>query len=156
MRYTISDETLEKIKNSIHNSDNKLVKLAGIKVISLSERYINLEMPLGDVHVNHLGTAYAISMLMLMEIAGASLIKATYGFETYIPMIKKIDVVYLKPTTKTLMCELSISEEEAQNSIFYIEENGKGNFNISVLLKDADGYEVAKSNIVFYLLSDNR
>lgn len=151
--YSITDDTLEQIKKSITNPDNKLVQLASIKVQDIKERYIKLEMPLSDVHVNHVGTAYAISMLMLMEVAGASLIRATYGFDTYNPIIKKMEVEYLRPTTKNLICELSITNEDAKEKISYIEQNGKGNFILPILLKDSENEEIAKANIVFYLIA---
>jgi len=152
--YNVTGDTFSKIKESINNSDNKLIQLAGIRVLDLSKRHVKLEMPLGDVHVNHIGTAYAISMLMLMEIGGASLIRATYGFDTYIPVIKKLDVVYLKPTSKTLICNLFISEKDAEEKIIPVAQRGRGDFILPITLTDIENEEIAKSNINYYLISN--
>ena len=151
-KYVITPEVIEKLKNTITNSDNKLTQLAGINVVELSERNVRLEMPLGDVHINHVGTAYAISMLMLVEITGATLIRSTYGF-TYTPIIKKIEISYLKPTKETLVCELSISKEDADRMITPIEERGRGNFLLPIILKDINNETIAEANVLFYLLS---
>ncbi|MDR2010668.1 MAG: DUF4442 domain-containing protein [Bacteroidales bacterium] len=151
-KYLINEKVLSEIKDSIINTDNKLVKLSGIKISELKERYIKLEMPLGDVNINHIGTAYAISIVMLMEVAGASLIRATYGTSEYIPIIKRIDIQYIKPTSDTLVCELKMTEEDAEKSIRPIEERGRGNFLLPVLVTDINGNEVAKAEFTFYLI----
>ena len=150
------EEDLKKIKKSIENTDNALVKLAGINVIDIEQNHVKLEMPLGTVNVNHIGTAYAISMIMLMEVAGTSLIRATYGFDKYIPIIKKVAISFIKPTDKTLICDLEISEQEAKDKIAFIEENNKGNYELAVVLKDIDANEVAKAEFVFYLFKSNK
>jgi len=144
-------ENHKKIRASIENSDNALVKLAGINVVEIEQNHVKLEMPLKNVNINHTGTAYAISMIMLMEITGTSLIRATYGFDQYLPIIKKIDISFIKPTNKTLICELKISEKEAKEKIAFIEDNNKGNYELPIILKDIENNEVAMANFVFYL-----
>lgn len=151
-QYLITPQVLKQIEDTILHSDNKLTQLAGVKIGFLAERHVRLEMPLGDIHVNHVGTAYAVSMLMLMEMTGASLIRASYGF-TYVPIIKKIDVSFLKPTSKTLVCELQITVLEACEKIDFIETHGKGNFVLPIQLYDSGNEIVAEANVVFYLLS---
>lgn len=151
-KYNITTQTLLQIKDLIVNTDNQLVKLAGIHVSELSERRVKLEMPLGDVHVNHIGTAYAVSIIMLMEVAGASLIRATYGLDKYVPIIKKIEISYLKPTQKTLVCDLYMTVESSIKLILPIEERGKGNLLLPIIINDIDGEEIAKADFTFYLL----
>ena len=153
-KFNITPQVLLQVKKTITETDNELVKLAGINVLEISERHIKLEMPLGDVNKNHIGTAYAISILMLMEVAGASVIRATYGLDKYIPIIKKINVLYVNPATKTLICDISITEEDSLRLIESIEaRGGKGNFEIPVVVTDIDNKEIAKADFIFYLIS---
>jgi hypothetical protein len=88
---------------------------------------------------------------MLVEITGASLIRATYGFK-YTPIIKKIEISYLKPTKETLVCELSISQTEAEQMIATVEERGRGNFLLPIAVTDTDNEKIAEANVLFYLI----
>ena len=148
----VTQETLDYIRGMIYHSPNKLIAMSGVQVAELEERHIKLEMPLGDVHVNHVGTAYAISMIMLMEMAGASLLQCTYGVKKFVPILKRIDIRYQKPTDKTLVCDLSLTMEEAKKLIAPVLERGRGNTPLKIKLTDITGADIAEADFGFYLI----
>ena len=148
----VTQETLDEIRHMITHSVNTLIAMSGIQVAALEERHICTQMPLGDVHVNHVGTAYAISMVLLMEVTGASLLQATYGFKKFVPIIKNIKIDYKKPTSHTLVCDLSMTKEESEARIAPILERGRGNYPLHIELKDDQGVSVAEAEFGFYLI----
>lgn len=143
---------LEQVKQMFENSPVKWLGLSGMYLENIEERYVKLVMPLGDLHLNHVGIAYAGSMFAIMELGGALLFQSTYGLDKYVPILKKVEIHYLRPTDKDLVVELRLSEEEAREKIKLIEENGKGDYFLEVLLKDMEGKELAKATINYYIV----
>ena len=126
------------------------VKAGGLTAELLEERHIILKIP-KERHVNHVGTVYAGSTFMLMEIAGAALAASTYGLGRFIPLNKEMTIRYKKPATTDIFCELTISEEEAAEKIKPIEEKGKGIWPLEMEAKDETGVVVATSSCNYYL-----
>ena len=148
----VTQEAIDHVRGMIEHSPNQLIQLAGFKVIDLSERHVRIECPLNVVHINHVGTAYAISMMMLMEVGGSSLIGCTYGIEKYVAIIKQVDIRFLKPCITTIVCDLSMTEEEARERIATVEERGRGSYMLPVKLIDKEANIVAEADFNFYLL----
>ena len=67
-------------------------------------------------------------------------------------MLKSVNIDYLKPGTKDLVIDLSMSDEEAAERIAYVNERGRGRYPMEIMVKDADGENVAKVDIVYYLI----
>lgn len=143
---------IKEIKEMFENSPVKWLAMSGMRLEEIEERHIKLVMPLGDLHKNHVGIAYAGSMFAVMELAGALLFQSTYGIHKYVPVLKKFEINYLRPTDQDLIVELSLSEEEAREKIIPIEEKGRGDYFLEVLLKDAAEKEVAKAYINYYIV----
>ena len=120
-------------------------------VNEISERKISLELPFSDANKNHVRTIYAMSISMLMEVAGTSLIRATYGFDNFMVIIKKMNVNYLKPANENVFCNLEIDVETAKKLIEPIEERKRGNFPLNISVKNKDDEEIANGEFVFYL-----
>lgn len=143
---------IEKIKEMFVNSPVKWLAMSGLCLEEIAERHVKLVLPLRDLHFNHVGIAYAGSMFVIMELAGALLFQSTYGMDEYVPILKKMEINYLRPTAKDLIAELKISTEEAEEKIKPVKEKGRGDYFLDVLLKDADNKEVAKALINYYIV----
>lgn len=143
---------IDRIREMFDNSPVKWLALSGLRLEEVAERRVKLVLPVADLHLNHVGIAYAGSMFIVMELAGALLFQATYGMDTYVPVLKKIEINYLRPTAKDLVAELTISAEEAEEKIKPIKEKGRGDYFVEVMLKDADDKEVAKALINYYIV----
>lgn len=148
----VTQEGLDYVKNMILDSPNELIRVAGVQVEDIGERRIKVALPLTKANVNHVGTAYAISMVLVMECAGASLLQCTYGLKKYVPIIQKMEIRYLKPSKDTLICDLSMTEAEAEERIAPIEERGRGRYPLHIPLSNVKGEEIAEADIDFYLI----
>jgi len=127
------------------------VKESGLKVDVFEERHIRLSVP-KNKHLNHVGTVYAGTQFMLMEIAGAALFIATYGIKRFVPINKGMSIRYLKPASTDLFCDLTITPEEAQTMIKPIEERGKGEWLLNMSATDEQGVTVSTSSCTYYII----
>lgn len=140
------------IRSRYENIKIKWVAQSGLRLEVAEERHVRLVLPLGDLHINHVGIAYAGSMFMLAEMSTAAIIYCTYGTEKYIPIASKAEIEYLKPTKKGLIVDVALSEEEAVEKIKPIEERGKGKITLELPVTDTDGTLVAKVTALVYLM----
>ncbi len=143
---------LERLSERFKKSSIKWVRMAELRADVLEERHVKITLPLKDLHVNHVGGAYAGSIFVLAEVAGGYTIWSTYGQEKYIPIVSGINITYLKPTKKDCFVEISLTEKEAEELIKPIEERGKGRFPLTYYVTDLDGIQVAKVEANFYLM----
>lgn len=140
------------IKVRFENLKIKWVAMSGIYPDIIEERHARLVMPLKDLHVNHVGTAYAGSIFVLAEMSIAAIIYCTYGTDKYIPIVSRFEIDYLQPATKDLVVDIRMSPEEAAEKIKPIEERGKGRMTLILPVTDSDGAEIARGTATVYLL----
>jgi acyl-coenzyme A thioesterase PaaI-like protein len=142
---------IEELRLKVENPDITWVKNSGIYAEVVEERHIKMILPAKD-HLNHVGTVYAGSIFMAMEFAGGGLFFATYGMDKYAPIVKKVEVDYLKPTNTDLVIDLKLSEEEALSKIKPVMERGKGDWILEIPLSDAAGNVLAKARINYFII----
>jgi len=130
--------------------------MAGLRLDILEERHAKVSMPLGDTHVNHVGGAYAGSTFVLCEVAGGYAIFSTYGEDQFIPVVSKMTITYLKPTSKECYIDISFTEEEAEKMIAPILERGKGRMPFTYYVNDVDGNQIIQMDAEYYLLPKNK
>lgn len=140
------------IRARFENPKIKWVAMSGIYPEIMEERHSRLVMPLGDLHVNHVGTAYAGSIFVLAEMSIAAIIYCTYGTDKYVPIVSRFEIDYMKPATKDIVVDVRLTEEEAAEKIRPIEEKGKGRMTLILPVTDMDGVEVARGTATAYLL----
>lgn len=119
---------LEKVRARYDHPGIRYVAMSGIRADVLEERHAKLSMPLGDLHINHVGTAYAGSIFIAIELSAAALFFCTYGVEEWVPIVRSVTVDYLKPTKLELTADLSLTAEEAAEKIAPVEERGRGSY----------------------------
>jgi acyl-coenzyme A thioesterase PaaI-like protein len=126
------------------------VKDSGLVVELLECRHAVLRMP-KDRHLNHVKIVYAGSLFTLMENAGAALFWCTYDFEMYIPIVKEMNIRFLKMGTTDIICGLAISEDDAIDKIRSINERGRGEWILEMSCHDTDGNVVADATCHYYI-----
>jgi acyl-coenzyme A thioesterase PaaI-like protein len=126
------------------------IKDSGLSAEVLEERHVVLRLPM-DRHLNHVGIVYAGSLFMLMEIAGATLFTCTYPFGKYVPINKGMEIKFLNMGVTDILCELSITEEDAKEMIQPIDEKGKGEWVLEMDCRDTEGTIIAKSVCHYYI-----
>lgn len=77
---------------------------------------------------------------------------ATYGSEVFIPILKSVELKFLKPGTKDLVVDISLTPEEAQEKILPVEERGRGDYFLEIPVYDIDGEHVAQMDFNYYAL----
>jgi acyl-coenzyme A thioesterase PaaI-like protein len=126
------------------------VRESGLTAEVLEERHVVLRLP-KDRHLNHVGIVYAGSLFMLMEIAGAALFACTYPLGRYIPINKGMEIRFLEMGVTDILCELSLSEEKAEEMLKPIDEKGKGEWVLEMDCRDTQGTVIAASVCRYYV-----
>lgn len=138
-------------KENLNHSKINYMNLAGIIPVTVEERHVATRLPANYMHMNHVGIVYAGSYFVFAEASGATLIKCTYA-GAYVPIIKSMNVDYVKASKGDLFIDLTISEQEAAEKIAYIEEHGRGQYPMDIAISNSDGETCANMHIVFYLI----
>ena len=145
-------EYYDNLMKNFKNGPIPYVNGAGIIAEVLEERHVRLRLPMTPLHLNHVGTAYAGSEFILAEIASGNIFKCTYDPAEFIVVAKNIEIRYKKPAKTDLICEISLSEEEAEEKIAYAREKGRGNWYLEAEITDAEGDVVAEVKFTHYAM----
>ncbi|OUO89776.1 DUF4442 domain-containing protein [Gordonibacter sp. An230] len=140
------------LARNVNEGPTPFVNLAKLQPEIVEERHVRLGLPIQGLHMNHVGIAYAGSEFVLAEIAGGTLFMATYGDDEFVPILKGVDIKFLKPGTKDLHVELALTEKEAEEKIGPVRERGRGDYFLAVEVRDADDDVVAAFDFNYYAL----
>jgi acyl-coenzyme A thioesterase PaaI-like protein len=152
----MDQEFFEKRKKDFVNGPIEYLNLAKIIPEIIEDRHVRFVLPLTKTHVNHVGIAYAGSMFVLAEAAGANLFVALYGQDKFVPIIKGVEVKYLKPCKTDMIADLTISEEDVAAKIKPIEERGRGDYFLDVPIQSTDGEIVAEFKFNYYAIKPTK
>jgi thioesterase domain-containing protein len=119
-----------------------IVKRMGLKVISMKDGYVKLQMPFKE-NVNHVGTMYAGSLFTLGELMGGAIFIVSFDMNKYYPIVKDVQIRYRRPALTDITVELSMSSEQVKQLTAALEEKGKADFPLELQLIDAGGEVVA-------------
>lgn len=117
---------------------------SGIKAIEISKTYNKIMMPLA-ANINHVGSMYAGALFTVAEMMGGAVAMTTFGPLGLVPIVKGLNIRFLKPARTDVTVEYTMTEEEVQRVIKEAEETGKGNYVLKLEIKDANGVVVATS-----------
>ena len=140
------------LARSVQKGPTPYVNDACLVAEIVEERHVRIILPLTKKHRNHVGIAYAGSEFILAEISGGTLFMATYGTDTYVPLLKSVNIKYLKPGTRDLVVDIALSQEEADEKIQAIKERGRGDYFLDVPVLDVEGEQVALMSFNYYAL----
>ncbi len=128
------------------------VKEGGLTLVEAWDNHVKLMIP-REKHLNHVGIIYAGSLFMLMEVAGAALMAVTYPGMGYVPINKGMSIEFKKPGTTDMFCDLTLTQEKADEMIKPIEESEKkkGDWVLEMEATDANGQVCATSVCTYYL-----
>lgn len=145
-------EYYDNLMKNFENGPIPYVNQAGIVAEVLEERHVRLRLPMTELHLNHVHTAYAGSEFILAEIAGGNLFKCTYDPQEFIIVAKSIEIRYKKPAKTDIVIDLALTKEEAEEKIAYAREHGRGNWSLDAVIVDADGDVVAEVKFTYYAM----
>ena len=116
-----------------------------VKVLELEPGYVKMMMPL-EPNINHVGTMYAGALFTLAELPGGAIFLSTFDASRFFPLIKGMEIKFLKPATTDIVVEVRLSPEEAAKIQDEANEHGKADYDWDCELKDANGQVVAVSS----------
>ncbi|MDH3653853.1 MAG: DUF4442 domain-containing protein [Myxococcales bacterium] len=116
-----------------------------VKVLELEPGYVKMMMPL-EPNINHVGTMYAGALFTLAELPGGAIFLSTFDASKFFPLIKGMEIKFLKPATTDIVVEVRLSPEEAAKIQDEANTHGKADYDWDCELKDANGQVVAVSS----------
>jgi hypothetical protein len=118
------------------------IRRTGLQVISLSDRYVKLLMPLKG-NVNHVGMMYAGSLFTIGEVMGGAIFGASFDMGRYYPIVKEVNIRFRRPALSDITLETRLDENKVAGILAEMEEKGKADFTLDLALTDAGGETVS-------------
>lgn len=143
---------MEQLRKNVSEGPTPYVNMAGLQAEVVEPCHVRLRLPVDPTHKNHVGIAYAGSEFVLAEIAGGTLFMATYGTDEFVPVLKSVDIKFVKPGTTDLVADVALTEQEAADKIAPVQERGRGDYLLDVTVADEAGEPVATFAFNYYAL----
>lgn len=126
------------------------VKRSGLKAEHLEPGFVRLRMPL-EGNRNHIGTLYAGALFTLAEIPGGALFLTSFDTERYFPLIKEMNLRFLRPASSDIFVEARLAADEIARIQDEAQRLGKADYRLELQLLDGDGQTVAQSTALYQL-----
>ena len=123
-----------------------------VKVLAMEPGYVKMMMPL-EPNVNHVGTMYAGALFTLTELPGGAIFLTTFDAAKFYPIIKGMDIKFVKPAATDITVEVRLDLDEAARIQERANEAGKADYEWECELKDANGRVVCVSTNRYQLRS---
>ncbi|MFC1889305.1 YiiD C-terminal domain-containing protein [Thermodesulfobacteriota bacterium] len=130
--------------NKILEESISCIKRMGLKVMDLGPQRVTLKMPLAG-NESHVGTMYAGILFTVAEIPGGALFLTTFDPFKYVPLMKQMEIKYLKAARTDVTVSAELSPEEVARMNGELEEKGKSEFVLNCEVKDMEGNIVAET-----------
>lgn len=124
------------------------VQRMGLCVEELRPGYVRLKAPLQG-NENHIGSVYAGALFTLAEIPGGALCLTLFDAAAFYPLVKEMNIRFLRPARSDVTITLSLSEAEAQRVRAEAEERGKSEFVLEGEIMDSQGERIATTRGVY-------
>ena len=123
-----------------------------VKVLEMEPGYVKMLMPLRP-NSNHVGTMYAGALFTLAELPGGAIFLTTFDASRFYPLIKGMDIKFVKPAATDITVEVRLDAEEAARIQEVANQVGKADYSWESELKDANGLVVCVSSNRYQLRS---
>lgn len=144
----LTPEVMEQIlKDSV-----PFVYNTGLKAVSMERCKVKLLMPF-EGNGNHVGYMYAGALFTLAEVPGGALFFTTWDPEKFYPIVKSLNMNFLRPAKGDATIEISITEEEARRIAEEAEATGKSEFVLKGEIVDSEGNVAATSEGIYQIRS---
>lgn len=145
----MADLDLEALTAGVHT----MVPIMGameLSVVEAERGRAAATIPPGP-NANHFGAMYAGSLFTVAEMLGGVLGLTSFELEGFIPIVKSLEIRFLKPGRSTVTARASISEEEIARIQAEAEATGKSQFVLTTEVTDEDGVLVAATEGVYQM-----
>jgi acyl-coenzyme A thioesterase PaaI-like protein len=122
----------------------------GITVVKARRGYAMTTVP-EEGNGNHFGVVYAGVQFTVAEILGGVIALASFDGAHYFPLAKNVDISFVGMATSDLTAEASLDEERIARVEAEAAENGKADYTLDAVVKDAAGRVVATTHGLYQL-----
>ncbi len=134
---------LDELTAGVHALIPVMAKM-GLRVVDARRGHAAAEIP-PEPNVNHFGAIYAGSLFTVGEMLGGVLGFNTFDLPGYVPIVKKLEISFLKPALTTIRATTSLSEDEIGRIETEANAHGKAEFVLVADLTDESGVVVART-----------
>lgn len=120
------------------------VERMGVRLDEVRPGYCRMTAPI-EGNGNHIGTMYAGALFTLAELPGGAIFLATFDASRYYPIVKGMDIRFLRFARTDITVEVAIDADEVTRIQAVADEHGKADFSWTCELLDTDGVVVARS-----------
>ena len=121
-----------------------------LSVVDARRGHAAAEIPPGP-NVNHFGSMYAGSLFTVAEMLGGVLGLNTFDLDGFVPIVKSMEIRFLKPATTGVRAATSLGEEEIARVESEARATGRAEFRLTAEVTDEAGVVVAATEGVFQM-----
>lgn len=121
-----------------------------LSVVDARRGHAAAEIPAGP-NVNHFGSIYAGSLFTVAEMLGGVLGLNTFDLEGFVPIVKSMEIRFLKPATTGVRAATSLPEEEIVRVESEARATGRAEFRLTAEVTDESGVVVAVTEGTFQM-----
>jgi thioesterase domain-containing protein len=116
----------------------------GVRVVEIVPGRVVTEVPMAG-NQNHIGTMYAGVLFSVAEVLGGVIATASFDSTRFYPLVKGVDIRYLKPARTAVRAEASMDDETIRRITDETEHLGKSDYVLEVAVTDEQGTTVART-----------
>lgn len=116
----------------------------GLRLDAVGRGYVKMTAPL-EPNINHIGVMYAGALFSLAEVPGGAIFYSAFDADRYYPIVKGMDIRYLKLATTDISVEVRLGEQEIARVQADAEANDKADYSWECELVDTAGVVVART-----------
>lgn len=121
-----------------------------LSVLDARRGHAAAEIPAAP-NVNHFGAMYAGSLFSVAEMLGGVLGFNTFDLEGFVPIVKSLEIRFLRPATSAVRAATTLSEQEITRIETEARASGKSEFVLITEVTDAAGVVVAATEGVYQM-----
>jgi len=130
----------------------EFVRRTGMRVLQVRRGKVICKMPLCG-NENHRDCVYAGALFTLADITGGLLLLATFDAKQFFPILKDIQLDFIKPATTDICLSCQISDRKIAMMQAEAGRDGKASLVLEAPLTDRSGEIVATSRGTFQIRS---
>jgi acyl-coenzyme A thioesterase PaaI-like protein len=127
----------------------------GIKVVEARPGFAAATVPV-EGNGNHFGVIYAGVQFTVAEILGGVIAMSTFDAEKYFPLVRGVDIQFVAMARTLLRAEAALDDATVARVAADAEANGKADFTLDAVVKDADGQVVSTTRGLYQLRAHRR
>jgi thioesterase domain-containing protein len=139
----MSDEMLDLANASLEHTIPIAQKM-GLRFTHIEAGHVTAEVPF-EGNGNHFGAMYAGVLFTVGEIIGGPMAMATFDMGQYFPLVKSLNIEFLKPASTMVTSSTRLDLDEAAKLQAVADETGKAEFQLVSEIHDEAGVLVART-----------